>query len=143
VFDVVLSQHVIEHLDLKRELEPLLKELHRVMKVEGEIWLTCPSIEKICKSYLTDKAESLVKGRQKRFPNYNTQGYPSSIIVNELFHQSGEHKNLFDYELLKFVLEKCGFSNIEEVQEFDLLNRFNEAPKRDDAEQTLYVKAMR
>ena len=27
------------------------------------------------------------------------EGYPSSKVVNEIFYQNGEHKNLFDFDL--------------------------------------------
>ena len=45
-FEVILSQHVIEHLDLHLELEPLFKELNRVLKDEGFLYLSCLCIKK-------------------------------------------------------------------------------------------------
>ena len=65
-FEVILSQHVIEHLDLHLELEPLLKELHRVLKETGFIYLSCPCIKKICESYINDGCKTLVESRKKR-----------------------------------------------------------------------------
>lgn len=140
-FNSILSQHVIEHLEIERELLPILSEFHRILRDGGEVWLSCPSIEKICKSYVLDGGRSLLEGRKRRFPSFETKGFPSSFIVNDLFHQGGEHKNLFDFKLLQFLLAQSGFKEIEEVTEEQLLEQFNEFPSRNDAEQTLYVRA--
>jgi len=140
-FSVVCSQHVIEHLRLETELEPLFLELNRVMKDNAEIWLSCPDIEKICKAYLADKTQSLIDGRMKRYRIYSTNGYPASYFMNDIFHQDGEHKNLFDFELLAALLEKSGFHKIEKVNEDSFCARFPEFPRRDDDEQSLYVTA--
>ena len=142
-FDAALSQHVIEHLWIHRELKPLLNELGRVLKKDGELWLACPDIKKICDSYAAAKCGDLVAARQVRWPSYSLQGLPSSQFMNDIFHQSGQHKNLFDFELLQAVLVGEGFSDIEEVDENALLERFNGFPARNDDEQTLYVKAVK
>lgn len=142
-FEVVCSQQVIEHLHLVYELEPLFRELHRVTADGAEIWLSCPDIRKVCEGYLQDGAKTLIKGRTSRHPNYTTRGYPSSQFVNDIFHQGGEHKNLFDLELLRALLEKCGFSNVEETTEPELLKRFPDFPSRGDEDHSLYVKARR
>ena len=52
VFDLVVTQHVVEHLDVFEELIPCLRELRRCMKVDGEVWISCPDLEKVCKSYV-------------------------------------------------------------------------------------------
>jgi len=140
-FSFILSQHVIEHLEMERELLPMLREFSRVLRRAGEVWLSCPCIEKICRAYLQDGAQSLVEGRQTRFPKYSTGDYPAVSIVNHLFHQRGEHKNLFDFGLLRHVLNSSGFSTVERVDERLLLETFPEFPSRNDEEQTLYVRA--
>ena len=50
-FEVVCSQHVIEHLWLIDELQPLLSELNRCLANDGEIWLSCPDLSKVCNLY--------------------------------------------------------------------------------------------
>lgn len=142
-FEAALSQHVIEHLWIHRELKPLLKELKRVLKNGGELWLACPDIKKVCDSYAAEKCADLVAARQVRWPSYSLQGLPSSQFMNDIFHQSGQHKNLFDFELLQAVLDSEGFADIEEVDENALLERFDGFPPRSDNEQTLYVKAFK
>ena len=140
-FESIVSQHVIEHLELKRELEPMLIELYRILKVDGFIYLSCPCIKKICESYINDGGEILVNGRKTRDVGYSLNGYPSVQIVNELFRQGGTHFNLFDYNLLSYILKKSGFTNIKEISEKELLDRFPQFPSRNDGEQTLYVCA--
>jgi hypothetical protein len=61
--------------------------------------------------------------------------------VNDLFHQWGEHKNLFDFDLAKWALEYAGFSDARQVEEADLLARFPGFPVRGDDLMTLYVTA--
>lgn len=138
-FRVICSQQVIEHFELDSELVPLLRELWRVAKPGCELWISCPSIEKICDAYQSGAIKKLIDARKRRFPSFEFD-YPESHFVNELFHQSGEHKNLFDFELLSFTLNSVGFGQIDEMVESDFLERFPEFPARDDDEHSLYVR---
>lgn len=142
VFDCVVSQHVIEHLDLNEEVVPLFGELRRVLKPGGEIWLSCPDIDKICRSYLERRMADLLEDRKPRWPSYSLEGMPPSQMINDLFHQRGEHKNLYDFELLAWALTTAGFVDVRQVVEADLLERFPEFPARQDDRQSLYVRAV-
>ena len=139
--DCVVTEHTIEHLELHAELVPLLSELNRVMRPGGEIWLSCPDVEKICRSYVDHRMADLVEDRRTRWPKYGLGVVPSSQFINELFYQSGEHKNLFDLELLDWALRSTGFVSVTRVSEADLLARFPEFPARNDDAQSLYVTA--
>ena len=121
---------------------PLLRELRRVLRPDGELWLSCPDMESICRSYNQGKIKAMIADRQHRFPEFTLNGMPSSQMVNELFHQSGQHKNLFDLPLLEWCLNEAGFSEVVRVAEADLIARFPEFPSRGDDEQTLYVRAV-
>lgn len=142
-FEYVCSQHVIEHLRLIDELQPLLREINRCTKKGGQIWLSCPDLAKICNSYLNDKGEGLLRDRQSRYSNFTTQGYPASFMINNLFHQGGQHKNLFDFVLLEFTLKKAGFKDVKQHEEKDLLLKFHEFPPRNHDYQSLYVSAVK
>lgn len=141
VFDCVVSQHVIEHLHLEHELLPLIKELSRVMKSGGVIWLSTPDLEKVCMAY-QNKANTLIEDRKSRFPNFSMNGIPPQHFINDLFHQNGQHKNLFDFEMIKWMLEKDGFKNCERIKEADLLKAMPAFPERKDDLQSVYVKAV-
>jgi predicted SAM-dependent methyltransferase len=141
-FDTVVSQHVIEHLELRSELLPLLREVHRVLRPGGELWLSCPDMEKACRSYLENGMADLVADRLSRWPEYALHGAPPSHFLNDLFHQSGEHRNLFDFALLEWALKETGFVGVERAEEAALLARYSDFPARGDDLQSLYVRAV-
>ena len=143
VFEAVASQHVIEHLELTTELFPLMRELRRVCVDGAEIWLSCPDLEKVCASYSVDRARGLLEDRDRhRDADAGMDGIPTQHYINLLMTQRGEHKNLFDYEMLKWLLSENGFSECRRAIEEDFLSRFPEFPKRSDDSQTLYVCAV-
>ena len=141
VFAAVVSQHVIEHLELTEELLPLLEELHRCCRPGAIIWLSCPDLEKTCQAYFDDKGQSFVQDRMERFPGFDLNDAPSQQIINLIFVQDGEHRNLLDFELLTFLLKKSGFSQIERRTERDLLEAHPHFPKRNDDLHSIYVSA--
>ena len=140
-FENIVSQHLIEHLYVHDELIPLLKELHRILTLGGCIWLATPDLEKICQSYIQNKCVDLVKDRETRMPWWKLGDYPPQHMMNDLFHQEGEHKNLFDFEYLEWILRKAGFSKIEKSEEDELIQKFPDFPRRNDELQSLYVRA--
>jgi predicted SAM-dependent methyltransferase len=142
-FESALSQHVIEHLDLRYELIPLLEEVHRTLEPGGDVWLSTPDMDKVCASQVEDKMQSLVEDRKSRVPSFDLGRVPSSHFANVLFHQWGEHKNLFDFDLLRWTLEYVGFTQVERTHEAALLERFPGFPPRHDDRQSLYVRAVR
>ncbi len=142
-FDSVVSQQVIEHLELEHELKPLLRELHRVTAPGGAVWLACPDMESICRSYLRDGGAALLADRRQRWPGFSLGGLPPQQMVNVLFHQAGEHVNLFDFGLLQFLLVDAGFRDVTRKAEAELLAAFPAFPRRDDDEFSLYVRAER
>ncbi len=141
VFDAVVSQHVIEHLELETEVLPLLRELRRVLKPGAEIWLSCPDIEKICRSYQEHEMRDLLEDRRKRWPDFPFGEMPTSHLMNHLFCQEGGHRNLFDFALMEWTLEQAGFVDVHRVEEADLLERFPAFPAREDDAQSLYARA--
>lgn len=141
-FEVIVSQQVIEHLRLEIELIPLFHELFRVLRPEGCLWISCPDMEKICSSYVLDKGKSLLEDRLQRYHGYNWRAsMPSQHIVNVYFHQEGEHKNLFDFQMLSLELSSAGFDSINRVSEGMLLGEFKDISPRDDDSHSVYVMA--
>jgi len=140
-FDVVVCQHVIEHLEIRTQLIPLLRELRRVVTDDGSLWLSCPDMEKVCRSYVSCGMRDLYEARLKRHPRWQMQeGMPITHMANQLFHQFGEHVNLFDLPLLTWTVQQAGFADIQRVDEDTLIERFPEFPRRNDDEQSLYVR---
>jgi len=141
-FDVIVSQQVIEHLHIGTELSPLLRELSRILAPGGEAWLSCPDMEQICRSYLADGGAALLADRRSRWPGFDLDGLPAGQMMNVLFHQAGEHVNLFDLPLLTHLLRQAGFATIERLTEAEMLCRFPELPPRDDGSVSLYVRGV-
>lgn len=98
-FKAAVGRHVIEHLELEHELLPLFGELRRVIQPGGIILVSCPDIERICNSYMESGMSDLVQDRQSRFPEFDLDRFPDTHMINILFHQNGEHRNLFDFDL--------------------------------------------
>lgn len=143
VFGSIVSQQVIEHLDLESEVIPLLGELARVSRPGAEFWASCPDMGKVCRGYLKDGGRGLLDDRRARLAMPWAEGLPSSQMINVLFHQDGQHKNLYDFSLLHWLLETHGFRSVERVDEAALRARHPEFPARDDDYHALYVRAVR
>ena len=142
-FSVIVTQHVVEHLTLEDELIPLLKECHRTLKPNGELWISTPDLEKVARSYLEHQNVDMIKDRQTRKPEWNLGDLPPQQFMNDLFYQQSEHRNLFDFDLLAWTLQQAGFSSIERTDERALLSMFPEFPPRHDDYQSIYVKAIK
>lgn len=143
VFSAIVGEHIVEHLELESELLPLLREFRRVSSLGAEIWLSCPDMGKTCRGYLDDKGTALLAHIKQQRPLIRIpDDCPPQHIVNRLFHQDGEHKNLYDFELLQWALNKAGFTACRQIQERELLTRFPEIPLRDDDYHSLYVCAL-
>lgn len=140
IVKVALGQHVIEHLRLESEVIPLLGELRRVVRHGGELWLSTPDLSIVCHAYVNGTLPLLLEARRRRWRNYQLNA-PISHFVNEMFHQSGQHHNLFDFELLDWALRQGGWDNVERSDEQTLRRLHPEVPPRHDAEQTLVVRA--
>jgi len=68
---------------------------------------------------------------------------PSQHFINLMFSQFGEHKNLFDFEMLAWALGKCGFIDCRRTSEQNLRRRFPDFPPHTDDFPSLYVCAKR
>jgi len=135
----IVSQHMIEHLYYYEEFIPLISEMARVLEDNGEVWLSCPDLEKVVVSYQNYKCTDLISDKLERFPDAFIPE-PSQHFINILFHQEGSHKNLYDFDMLEYAAIKGGFSNVERVDEKEFLLNFPEFPKRGDDHQSIYVR---
>jgi predicted SAM-dependent methyltransferase len=142
-FGAIVGQQVVEHLDMQSELLPLMQEIYRVSKHDAEIWLSTPDMEKVCHAYLLDKGTALREDRLSRHndPELGEQ-VPSQHTINVLFHQGAEHKNLFDFDLLSWVLEQSGFCEFVRTSEAEFLARYPEFPPRGDDLVSLYMRGL-
>lgn len=98
--DEIYISHVLEHFT-KRQLVDILKEYNRLLKNGAILRIAVPDFDSICDVYSRNKniAEitGLVNGGQKN--NYDI------------------HFNIFNFQILKKLLENFGFTNIEKYDE--------------------------
>jgi predicted SAM-dependent methyltransferase len=139
--ETIVMQHVVEHLDLREQLIPLLRELHRVCADDSRVWLSCPDLAKVCAAYVEDRGRALEADRRRRWPDYSLGGAPVQHFINDLFQARGRHRNLFDFEILAWALDLAGFRSVARVVEADLLAAHPDFPPRHDDLQSLYVVA--
>lgn len=123
VVDVIYSSHALEHIFLE-EAQALLQDAYRALKKGGLIRLAVPDLEHALRLYLSGAKEQALDF----FFNRNRSGY--------LNH----HHYMYDFELLKNLLEKAGFVEVER-------SRFREGRMKDAIildnrqEETLFVEA--
>lgn len=93
--DEIYSCHVLEHFP-RNELENILSEWYRVLKVGGILRIAVPDFESVCKLYNCgigiDIFYGLVSGGQKNEYDF--------------------HYNIFDEKSLSSILYKIGFSQV-------------------------------
>lgn len=143
-YNNIVMQHAIGCFEVETELPLFLKELYRITAKNGVVWLTTPDIQKVCKAYIDNKGRALIDGRKQRFKGWNyPEGWPPQHFINVMFHNYGELKNIFDFELLNYFMLQAGFSHCEEKEEKDFNAAYPEFPPRNDNEQTLYLKAFK
>jgi predicted SAM-dependent methyltransferase len=121
--DVIYSSHALEHIFLE-EAQALLHDAYRALKKGGLIRLAVPDLEHALRLYQSGAKEQALDF----FFNRNRSGY--------LNH----HHYMYDFELLKNLLEKAGFAEVER-------SRFREGRMKDAVildnrqEETLFVEA--
>lgn len=94
--DVIYSSHALEHIFLE-EAQVLLQDAYRALKSGGLIRLAVPDLEYVLRLYQTGAKEQSLEF----FFSRNRSGY--------LNH----HHYMYDFELLKNLLEKVGFVEVQ------------------------------
>lgn len=93
--DLIYSCHLLEHFR-RYQLENVLKEWYRVLKIGGVLRVAVPDFEKLVEVYLKTRDLRLILG-----PIVGRQDYPENT-----------HYIVFDYCSLSELLTKVGFKNI-------------------------------
>jgi len=88
------SYHVIEHLP-RHNLQPALRDWHRVLNPGGKLIIECPDFDEIAKLYLAGNEKQLdgIFGLQRFEGDYHLFGYNKTRLST--------------------ILERAGFANIE------------------------------
>lgn len=124
-FDYVFLEHTIEHFDIDQGLK-LLKESHRVLKINGKIRIATPNIGFLMQLYRKNKTATqreYIAWHFKEFPNtaFNDD-LSDAFLINKFFRDWG-HKFIYDPKSLSLVLNKAGFKNIRKFKAGEGSNR--------------------
>jgi SAM-dependent methyltransferase len=98
--ECIYASHFVEHLD-RAVAESLFREVHRVLIPGGTLRLVVPDVSKLVASYQAGNTEA---------------------IIEALFGKPGEgwysrHRYLYDFPLLKRLLEERGFAGVESCED--------------------------
>lgn len=102
VWDGVFSEHTIEHLS-PYDAKGFLKELHRTMKDGAGIRIVVPDLEKYIQYYNGD------------MPDKEFERRPSAAEWMRNLTQNWWHRSLWDFDLMRKLLEEIGFKNVKKV----------------------------
>lgn len=124
--DFVYSSHFLEHL-FKQNAERLLKESYRVLKPGGIVRICVPDLAYAVLLYSQGKKEQMLE-------NY--------FFVEDKESFLARHKYMYDFELLKNLLEKIGFTQVERC--FYQKGKTPDLEKLDNRpDETLFVEAVK
>jgi len=94
--DFVYSSHLLEHLN-KKKGETLIKEIFRILKPGGLVRIIVPDLEFVVGLY--NKGE-----KQRMLEDF--------FFIEQRGSSFARHKYMYDFELLKELLEKAGFQDV-------------------------------
>lgn len=123
-FDFVYSEHLLEHLPYAAG-KNMLKECYRVLKPEGVLRLSVPSLDFLIRLYNNPNdalSQQYVEWSLKHYaPEMyddflsDAGGLPVSMVINNFMHFWG-HQQIYDEQTLERVLHNVGFLNVEKCR---------------------------
>jgi predicted SAM-dependent methyltransferase len=93
--DYIFSSHTLEHV-FKEDAINILKESYRVLKPGGLIRMCIPDLEYVIKIYQEGKKEEALE----------------YFFVDSGNDYTSRHQYMYDYDMLKAMLENAGFSEV-------------------------------
>ena|SRR5256714_5678304 len=145
----IYSEHFFEHLDLKSEARPLLRECLRCLQPGGVLRIVVPDAGAYLRAY-SGPWEPLANMR----PLYCTdsgwcdpwlgQVYQTKMqFMNAIFRQGYEHRYAYDAETLLLVMREAGFAD-GVVQQFGVSIDPKMAPDSNErGTESLYAEAVK
>ncbi len=108
----IYSSHVLEHFyyGINNELQNVLEEWYRVLKANGQLYISVPDLQTLCWLYTNPNLMPLERFQLMR------------IMFGGQINQYDIHKVGFDFNILAMYLNEAGFTEIERVVTFDLFD---------------------
>jgi predicted SAM-dependent methyltransferase len=149
-FDVVYSEHMLEHLTYADGLQ-CLRECYRVLRPGGRIRVATPSLERLMQLYAPTLSEV-----QQRYLRWSVDEFvpdadaplPGFVLNN--FLRDWGHEFVYDPQTLRHALTSAGFVDLEELRVGEsgdprlagLERHLSEAPELNEYE-TIVLEARR
>jgi predicted SAM-dependent methyltransferase len=139
-FDLVYSEHMIEHLTYA-EGQHCLRESLRVLRPGGTVRIATPSLERLAALYGGgDVAERYVRWAVETLEPEVRTPLPGVVINN--FFRSWGHRFVYDPETLRHALTQAGFVDVEDVPPGELERHLTATPEFNELE-TFVLEAKR
>jgi predicted SAM-dependent methyltransferase len=113
-FDLVFSEHMIEHLTYT-DGQHCLRECGRVLRPGGRIRVATPSIDPLIRLYdaeLSDLQRRYIRWSLETFVAYADAELPGFVLNN--FLRDWGHEFVYDSRTLRHALETAGFVDVTE-----------------------------
>ncbi len=136
----ILAEHVIEHLNFRRDLPAVLGEFHRIMEPAATVRIVVPDGRRF--------AEAYVRGDRAQWAALGFDPLPADMptpmaMLNHVFHQGGEHHFAYDYETLEWALRKAGFADVRRSAFGESADPLLAIDRKEHAPYSLYVEAVK
>jgi predicted SAM-dependent methyltransferase len=142
----LFTEHFFEHLDFLTEVPLFLKETYRVLQHGGCIRIIVPDAEKYLFAYCNEGWEQLKQTRPLNDDLIDSMGieYQTKMeLINEVFRQGGEHKYAWDFETLRMVLNRAGFTKVYKKEYLESNDQNLAIDMESRKFESLYVEAIR
>lgn len=143
----IFTEHFFEHIDYTEEVPLFLSECCRVLEPGGVIRIVVPDAEKYLRAYCTEGWQDLIGVRPLRSDlsdvHFGSKFSTKMEVVNAAFRQYFEHKYAYDFDTLRFVLNRYGFCEARKRSFGDSMRPDFCIDNPDRASESLYVEAVK
>jgi predicted SAM-dependent methyltransferase len=149
-FQCIYMEHLIEHIHTDR-IPTFLAELHRVLKPEGILRITCPDLELFVRMYHEDDQEffapileRFAARRERNLNKYWLVRTRGGAFNTRTVHRFYHHRWMYDFETLDWCLKEIGFREVVKQQfRQSLMDEAEEMDSESHQFETLYVDAVK